>query len=609
MRYSLLILPVLLLTVFNQTVQGITIHVPSDQPTIQAGIDTCVDGDTVLVADGNYTGDGNRDIDFTGKAIVVKSENGPEMTIINCGGSIIEAHRGFHFHSGEDSNSVVQGFTIQNGYAYYDGGGIYCSSSSPTIMNNTITGNFAGDPMGLGFGGGISCQGSSSPIITGNTITGNTSYDQGGGILVYSGSFPTITDNTITGNSADYDGGGISCWTNTSPTITNNTISENSTVFGYGGGIFCHGSSATVEGNIITGNDANYGGGGINFRSNSPLIIIGNTITGNSTGNPGSLGYGGGIYCDASAPTIEGNIIRLNWAYSDGGGIFIRGNSSPVIEGNMISENWADNDGGGIYCYENSSLNITGNAISENWAGDGFGGGIYCNGSFMIILSNTITGNWADNGGGGIACGNFSSATVYNSIFWNDIAGFDEEIFIDGSSSISVHYSDVEGGWAGVENIDADPMFVLADKQDYRLLWESPCIDAGYPDYLDSDGTPSDMGAFFFDQDDYLTLYLTPDATEVTQGSQLGVTYTLINRWDQPEPFWDLTLVILPNGNPFNLIGPDQFTLPANTTIQQHFDHNVPPAAPLGQYEYWTRIGLPPSTLYDEDQFTFRVVE
>jgi len=101
---------------------GDTIHVPADQPTIQDGIDAASNGDTVLVAADTYTGDGNKNLDFGGKAITVRSENGPETCIIDCEGS----GRGFHFHSGENPNSVVDGFKIINGNPGYlgSGGGI-----------------------------------------------------------------------------------------------------------------------------------------------------------------------------------------------------------------------------------------------------------------------------------------------------------------------------------------------------------------------------------------------------------------------------------------------------------------------------------------------------
>ena len=122
------------------------LRVPSEYPAIQAAIDVAVGGDTILVADGVYTGEGNRDIDFKGKAVTIRSENGPNNCIIDCNGTKANPHRGFYFHSGEDANSIIDGFTITNGYApliivdWYatsPGGGIYCEGSSPTVTNCT----------------------------------------------------------------------------------------------------------------------------------------------------------------------------------------------------------------------------------------------------------------------------------------------------------------------------------------------------------------------------------------------------------------------------------------------------------------------------------------
>jgi len=232
------------------------IHVPGDQPTIQAGIDAAQHGDMVLVANGTYTGSGNQNLDFKGKAITLTSENGAENCIIACEYS--DDCRGFYFHSGETSESVVSGFTIKEGKLWGGyGAGIYCNSSSPTITNNTITANSAD------YGGGIYCSSYSSPIITNNTITANSavgtlSPGNGGGIYCTSSS-PTITNCIITGNEAlgesNAYGGGIYCTSYS--TITNCTITGNRAyrprhdLGGVGGGIYCDTSSSTVLNTIL----------------------------------------------------------------------------------------------------------------------------------------------------------------------------------------------------------------------------------------------------------------------------------------------------------------------------------------------------------------------
>jgi hypothetical protein len=81
---SLFILVLGIFVLGSTTAFGATIRVPADYPTIQTGIDAASSADTVLVADGTYMGTGNKDLDFGGKAIAVRSENGPDNCIIDC---------------------------------------------------------------------------------------------------------------------------------------------------------------------------------------------------------------------------------------------------------------------------------------------------------------------------------------------------------------------------------------------------------------------------------------------------------------------------------------------------------------------------------------------
>jgi hypothetical protein len=221
---SCVLMSIFLLGIICVTAAGRTIYVDDDGPadfnTIQAAIDDSNDGDTIIVADGIYTGDGNRDIEFSHglpegqtRAITVRSANGPgNCCIIDCNGSLAEKHRGFRFISGEDANSVISGFTITNGFARWEatipppfddsdllGGAIHCSwDSNPTISNCVISGNFGN------YGGGISCF-VSNPTIINCTVTGNWAFTAGGGIWNNSYNTTKVTNCIIWGNS---DSGG-----------------------------------------------------------------------------------------------------------------------------------------------------------------------------------------------------------------------------------------------------------------------------------------------------------------------------------------------------------------------------------------------------------------
>jgi len=192
--------------------QSAVINVPSEQPTIQAGIDASVSGDTVLVADGIYTGDGNRDIYYNGKAILVISENGPDSTVIDCQGNEEDKHRGFNFVNNEDATSILNGFTILNGNAPDTlgngfSGAINVFDSSPLIENCSFISNVAE------WGGAIYAH-ESSLIIRNCLFVSNIALVHGGAIRYYKGQntpevFPRIDYCTFVNNYADVDGSAV----------------------------------------------------------------------------------------------------------------------------------------------------------------------------------------------------------------------------------------------------------------------------------------------------------------------------------------------------------------------------------------------------------------
>ncbi|MHC4397372.1 MAG: right-handed parallel beta-helix repeat-containing protein, partial [Planctomycetota bacterium] len=484
-----------------------------DFNNIQAAIDFAVDRDIVFVHAGIYTGTGNRDIDFKGKAITVRGATGDANDyVIDCQGTETQTHRGFNFVGGEDANSVLEGFTITNGYAPEEnisgfmrsvGGAIYCNSSGPTINNCIIIYNAVAH-----YGGGIYNH-NSSPTISNCAVSNNSAANIGGGICNRDNSSPIISNCTISNNSGALYGGGIYNYSSSNSTISNCTISNNSAVT-WGGGIYNYDCSTRISNCIINENSGHYGGGIENYNCSNL------TITDCAFSNNSAAYSGGGIRNFNSDSNISNCVLSNNSAASWGGGICNMG-SYPIIINCAILNNSATYSGGGIFNYS-SIPTITKCAISNNTANRG--GGI-CNATSSIsnIKNCTINNNSATSSGGGVYAPS-NTITIDNCIIWGNQPS---QIV----ASATVRYSDVQGGYTGVGNINEDPCFV----GDYHLSAYSQCIDAGDPDYIsgpnetDIDGDPRvvgrlDMGADEFFPHDSGALFIT---TQYYEFQALGI--------------------------------------------------------------------------------------
>jgi hypothetical protein len=297
MRRSLLLLALATsTTAAAASARSETLHVPGDYATIQAAVDVAQAGDTVLVADGIWTGTGNRDIDPYGASIVIRSENGPEHCVIDCQGSYSDPHRAFVIESGESRATVIDGFTIRRGSTLpgavsdpFNGGGIRILQSSPTIRSCIFEDNVSGC-----WGGGLFAGNGGSPLVTGCLFRGNYSADDGGGAFNWNGAYLEITDSVFVDNTADVTGGAITAFDNIkirNVTLVGNSASygraiyavsgeiSNSVVWGNGAGPIL--GSATVRYSLVEGGSPGTGNidlpprfapDGIHLRVGSPAI-------------------------------------------------------------------------------------------------------------------------------------------------------------------------------------------------------------------------------------------------------------------------------------------------------------------------------------------------
>ncbi|MBW8041844.1 MAG: hypothetical protein FVQ85_17850 [Planctomycetes bacterium] len=400
----------------------------------------------------------------------------PEVEELRVAQGIYKPDQGNGFTPGDRKATfkLLNGLAIKGGYPRFDE--LDPDARDIDLYETILSGDLNGDDVEAAYARELSAEPSRSEnswhVLTSQQYTDKTSVLDGF----------TVTGGNADGPYPDNWGGGMYNGWNSNPTLNNCTFSSNSAQ--YGGGMYNASWSSpainncTFSRNLATGKYAD-GGGIYNNRDNSPILTN----------------------C-----TFSGNCAEATWNTS-GGGMW-NGSGRPTLirctfSGNSALGEWGR--GGAIY-NESRSTTLTNCMFSGNVAGLA-GGGIYSRNYSNATMTNCTFSDNSANFGRALACDSFYSPSdirVNSSIIWDG----GNEIWNNDNSTITITYSDIQNGWPGEGNIDADPLFVNEDNRDYHLLEDSLCIDAGDPNYLaepnktDLDGKPRivggriDMGAY-----------------------------------------------------------------------------------------------------------------
>ena len=418
--------------------------------SVQAAISqpATLSGDTILVRPGTY----EEDVDFLGKTLVLRSSAGRDVTTLRSGslGTVVRAV------SGEGPGTAIEGFTLR------DGGGwptaVEVNASSLSIDACLVLQNGASYDLTVG-------------ITDANVSISNTDFRENGGGVIRSGRSTLVLDRVLIEDGLQ----------------------------SFGAGLWMGDSDVTITDSAFRGCRA-YGG---------------------------PFGEGGAIYVTGgAAPSrliVERSVFEDNYAYDLGGAISVGGGAEQVIDVTMrdctVTGCTAD-FGAGALAWNGGAgtVLLEGCTIAGNGPSGVFGatdGGAAWNGRPARYVGCTFVGNEGRSILNSLPGTVFERCTLARNAVahpseplrialggeYRDCILYDNTATTLETDPSNVTYSNVEGGFPGVGNIDVDPQFVHPVVGDFRLRPLSPCIDAGDPSSpLDADGTRADMGALPYDQ-------------------------------------------------------------------------------------------------------------
>ena len=370
------ILSILAFSVASPAVAAI-LHVPTEIPEIQPAIDLAASGDTIYVAPGIYTGTMNKNLDFFGKDLSLIGVGGSEQTVIDCE---LEG-RAMKLVNEETSASLVQGFTMMNGYLDEGrGGGILCYCDvrfvDIKLVNNTAP-----------IGGGLLTSYGGSPALENVLFHGNLATDSwsGGGAEICNDSHAILSNVTFLANEGGIGGGLSICGTGCNIALEG-VIFEDNISRSDGGGLYQTGSTTMLQNCLFIRNHASGKGGGM-WLGSATLITNNCRIEDNTADQAG-----GGICAEWDEGSQITNTLILNNTAGVGGAIFLAeytNLANTVLRNVTIAGNrstWGA--GAAIYAVWQAELDLEETLITANYGGGAlftyYGAAIYatCNNVF-----------------------------------------------------------------------------------------------------------------------------------------------------------------------------------------------------------------------------------